>query len=471
MRAIAANLKMLVQCPALWFWHLIGAVLLYVSVVNPLVEPAAGEGAFMRYLLLSYWGAIVLASLMRESLSRPFAFCLPRHRTNVRITLLAAGVLLNGSITLIVFAHPDLSGSEAVLAWISAAMLGLAVYLTAVAMTFVLQNSAAIWGFPLLILWLGNKLFVGLPEVLEGIALSRPGNNANTCFIAFCIFIGAFWKRRDARDLVGGTFLPMQYLWNRTTIDRYNRKRKIEALDRQSRRMWLRIESAFLSRMKRLAALSGRRHAAGSHYSILGAVLPSSLVLFVLMVAGFAFMVVVFSYIEPEDQQTTGSLANIGYYIPALLGMSLPIPLYTPLLLPAGRGERFRTCLVHGAIAAAATLAVSMAVCGISHLSGVLLPEISLAGNVLHHHPADPGLLLIPLVPLPLLLTCQFLFPKRAQIPQTLILIVTLVFTLAVPGAFAALHPVGKAVLLILAWWCFVGPLHHYCYHRDLALQ
>ena len=83
----------------------------------------------------------------------------------------------------------------------------------------------------------------------------------------------------------------------------------------------------------------------------------------------------------------------------------------------------------------------------------------------------DPELALLPLLVLPLLLACQIGFPRRAMIPQTIILIGTTLLTLAMPGAF--LQQVNLAALAIpgaFCWWLYVGSLHHYCYHRDLAL-
>jgi hypothetical protein len=470
MRRIAVNLKTLVQCPAIWFWHLIGGVLFLVAVVGPLSEPVAGEGKFMAYLLLSYWAATVISSMMKETLIRPFAYCMPGHRAAVRTTLVALGILLNCSVTLIVFAHPGLNGADAALAYLSASMLGIAFYLLTVYLVFAMRNALAVWGIPILVLWLSSKLFSGALANLEAIVLSRPAEHTAACLVLLVLVWRNLGSRNSARKACGRTFLSMQYMWNRTIIDRYTRSRKIEGLDRQSRKLWRWIESRFLSRMNRLVPFSVRRHALGTRYSILGAVLPSSLAVFLLAVLAFAVFITAFGYIQPENEQASRLMANICYYIPVLLGMTLPIPLYAPLLLPAGRRETFRTCLFLGIIGGVLALATSAALYGLSSAVDSLFPEIILAGKSLRHHPVEQELILFPLVPLPLLFTCQFVFPRRAQFPQTLIMIVALVLLMIVPWAFADLHPAGKAVLLLLAWWSFVGPLHHYCYHRDLAL-
>jgi hypothetical protein len=83
----------------------------------------------------------------------------------------------------------------------------------------------------------------------------------------------------------------------------------------------------------------------------------------------------------------------------------------------------------------------------------------------------NPELILASLLVLPLLFACQIGFPRRPQIPQTVILVIAVGFALAAPGIFGqALVPV-LGVLTALSWWCFVGPLHHFCYHQDLALN
>ena len=64
MRALAVNLKTLYQCPAMWFWHLIGVVFFIDGVVGPVVEPVAGHGEFVKFLILSFWAGMATASMI-----------------------------------------------------------------------------------------------------------------------------------------------------------------------------------------------------------------------------------------------------------------------------------------------------------------------------------------------------------------------------------------------------------------------
>ena len=69
MNALAANLKTLYQCPTIWFWHAIGSILVIDGVLGPLTDPVAGQGTFMKYLIVSFWVGMVTASMMKETLS------------------------------------------------------------------------------------------------------------------------------------------------------------------------------------------------------------------------------------------------------------------------------------------------------------------------------------------------------------------------------------------------------------------
>jgi hypothetical protein len=83
----------------------------------------------------------------------------------------------------------------------------------------------------------------------------------------------------------------------------------------------------------------------------------------------------------------------------------------------------------------------------------------------------DPELIPAPLLVLPFLYACQIGFPRRPQIAQTVILVIGVGFAAAAPGLFGRGLVAVLVVLTILSWWAFVGPLHHFCYHRDVVLK
>ena len=77
MKTIAANLKTLYQCPAIWFWHLLGTVLCLPLIIRPLVYPEAGKGYFCGFLPVAFWFGVLIASLTKDIMVKPFSFCLP----------------------------------------------------------------------------------------------------------------------------------------------------------------------------------------------------------------------------------------------------------------------------------------------------------------------------------------------------------------------------------------------------------
>ena len=129
MKTAIVNLYTLVECPAVWFWHLVGGILSLVLVLRPVIRPAAGEGIYCGYLFVLLWAGHVTASLAKETLVKPFTFCLPLHGHAVRRHLLLVGGGLSLLLSLTFLLYPGLSAVEKLSALLSAASLGTAVFL------------------------------------------------------------------------------------------------------------------------------------------------------------------------------------------------------------------------------------------------------------------------------------------------------------------------------------------------------
>jgi hypothetical protein len=471
MRAFAVNLKTLYQCPALWFWHAIGLIFFVDGVVQPMVEPVAGQGEFMKFLILSFWVGMATASMMKETLGKPLSFCIPGHQRTVRSTIFAVGAAQGLLLSLIVIAYPGLDTATRLAGMASVAFLTMTVYLLSVSAVFLVSNAAAFWGVPAVFLGLSRHVFTGVRAVIEDAAIFHPWANAAVLVPVALLAWYRLGDRNLARRECGSIFMAMQYLWNRTVMERYSRERKIRQLERRSRRLWRFLERRFLARMRRLPVLSAKRHTAGSLYVRLGEALPASPPHVLLGTLVALTFLVTLGFAAPSGSPAGFSRANLLYLLPAILGMMVQIPLYSTQLVPAGRPARFRTCLVIGAVGAGIIVVASAGLLAISVAIAALMPEITLSGKSFSYLPMDPELIFTPLLVLPLLYACQIGFPRRPQIPQTVILIAGVLFALAAPGAFGeGLVPV-LGVLTALSWWCFVGPLHHFCYHRDLALK
>jgi len=471
MRALAANLKTLYQCPALWFWHLISVIFIIDGVVQPIVEPVAGQGEFMKFLILSFWAGMVTASMMKETLGKPLTFCMPGHQRTARATIFGVGGAQALLLSLIVLAYPGLDAATRLAGIASVAFLAMTLYLLSVSAMFLVSNAAAFWGIPAVFLGLSRHVFTGARVAIEDAAIFHPLANAAVLIAVALLTWNRLGSRTLARRECGKTFMAMQYLWNRRALERYSRELKIRLLERHSQGLWRFMERRFLARMRRLPAYSALRHRAGSGYILIGEALPSSPAFALIGTLVTLIFLVTLGFAGATEDPTAFSRANLLYLLPAILGIMVQIPLYSTLLVPAGRRARFRTCLAVGVRGAGVLLFVSGALYAASLAVAALAPEITLSGTRFSYLPMDPELILASLLVLPLLFACQIGFPRRPQIPQTVILIIAVGFALAAPGIFGgALVPV-LAALTALSWWCFVGPLHHFCYHQDLALK
>jgi hypothetical protein len=471
MRTLAANLKTLYQCPAMWFWHLVGVVFLIDGVVKPVVEPVAGQGEFMKFLILSYWAGMATASLMKETLGKPVTFCLPGHQRALRGTIFAVGGAQALLLAPIVLAYPGLDLTTRLAGMASVGCLTATIYLLSVSATFLMSNAAAFWGVPAIFLGLSRQVFTGVRSAIEDGVIFHPWIHAAVLIPVALLTWHRLGRRTLARRECGTTFLALQYLWNRPVLERYNRELKIRQLERRSKKLWGFMERRFLGRVRRLPAYSSKRYLAGSRYVLLGGALPTSPAFVLIGTLVTVIFLVILGFAVPSEDPATLSRANFLYLLPAIVGIMVQIPLYSTLLLPVDRRARFRTCVAVGVRGAALLLLLSAALFAISLAVATLLPEITLSGDRFVYVPMDPELLLAPLIVLPFLFTCQLGFPRGPQIPQTVILVIAVGFAAAAPGVFGkALLPV-LGVLTALSWWCFVGPLHHFCYHRDLALK
>ena len=136
------------------------------------------------------------------------------------------------------------------------------------------------------------------------------------------------------------------------------------------------------------------------------------------------------------------------------LGLTAGLPLYSTLLVPAGRREKYRTCLSIAIRAGVTALLMSTAMCVVSFATGAFLPSITFSGRTLPYLPMDPDMVLAPLLMLPLLLACQVVVPKRATIPQTALLIIGLMMGSAASGSTpnASAFSLGAITAAIMAF-------------------
>jgi hypothetical protein len=351
----------------------------------------------------------------------------------------------------------------------SAACACFTIYLLTVFAIYRIGNAAALWGLPLLFFALTRHVITGVPIAIENAMIFHPWTNA-AVLLAVAVSMW-FWLGRHelARWLCGSAFLAMQSMFNRAATERYARARRLRNLDRYWTRLWHWADTSFLSRMRRLPALSARRHACGARYSLLGIVAPgsvSTLVLSSLLILAFLS---VLGFAPAPPSHGDFSRANFMYILPAILGVVIQLPLYSTLLVPGGRRERYRSCLSIGVTSSAVAMVLGGVLYVVSLAIGVLFPQVTVSDGVLPYRPMDVGPVLMTLFLMPLLFTCQIFSPRNAQIGQLVVLTVMTLFMMAAPGIFGPGLIPTLAVITGLAWWCFVGSLHDACYHRDLT--
>ncbi|MHC4946178.1 MAG: hypothetical protein ACYTG7_24465, partial [Planctomycetota bacterium] len=120
MKRFAVNLLTLFQCPALWLGHVLCSFVFLVLVLNPPKDPVAEDRRFVGYLLIIYWIGIVVSSMAKEIMTKPFAFGLPRQGATLRAFILVTGLMVSIVMAGLIMDLPGSTGAETAAAFCSA---------------------------------------------------------------------------------------------------------------------------------------------------------------------------------------------------------------------------------------------------------------------------------------------------------------------------------------------------------------
>ena len=470
MKRIAANLTPLVTCPAFMLWHLIGAAMCIPALLYVGTSADPDVGGYVVTFILPAWSACVLTSLQKDLLNKPFTFCLPGHQDVLRLTTCGVGVASSLVASLPVLTFPGLDGLSLLWAAWSAFCFGLVVYLLMVGFQMLLNAATALPG---LFVVVGGVLieFTGARLIVQEAALFAPG--WNTVVLAALSILT--WRRLGSVDLArricGGDFLSLQMLWRRHAGEEFGARRKRESMSKGtwSVRRWL-LQVCF-DRISRRPALSFRRLLAATQYELAGRLVPLTpagvlaTVLFVLL------LLVVGGYAPPVEDRPDVPAANAVYIVSCLLSMHLLTPIFSSMLLTAGRRERFWSALTIAACNGLIVLGTSLLMYLLLLGMGTLAPPLSLGGEVYRFEPADLKPAFVPLVLLPLSIILKTACRKWLLVPEILLFFTAAMILTKGDAALKDLSLSAITVFLSVSWATLVGVLYSYSFHRDLVRE
>jgi len=473
MGPFTANLKTLYQCPAIWFWHIVGALVLIPIHCVPLMEQEGKKGGFLGFLPITFWAGTMVASMAKDIMVKPFSFCLPAQTRVLRWVFLAVGGLVSSISVLVLLDYPGATSYEIIGVIWSGFTLGLTVYMIAVLALLKLRTTALIPGcLFVMILIVANKQFVNIRIVLEELFLGHPVENT----LILGVVLAFFWRRFEgyglARRLSEDNFLPLNSILSTGRIGAFRRREQVRKSG--SRPGWIMkaLEAFFLGRMEECPPESGKRFFWGSIYSTIGNGFPINPVNIIPVIILILVLTVSLGYYSPERLPKGCSLVNLILIAPCagLVG-GYPNRLFVTLLLPASRSQRFWSQVLTGLLLWVVVAIIGMMIYTVSLSMGYFFPQISIFGNTLDYTSVHPKAQFFFLLAIPFLLACWILFPRAYSIPGTIVSIFNIILFLPLYRVFTEMTILGIASVTLISWIPFLMVARYCSFFGNLVLK
>ena len=305
--------------------------------------------------------------------------------------------------------------------------------------------------------------------LVQEVAIFAPGWNA--CVLAALSVFSWRWlgSVELARRTCGRRFLSLQMAWRHSAGAEFWESGRRESLSNGTWRLrhWL-LRRCF-ARISRRPALSLRRHLAAAQYELAGYLLPLRPWTVPIIALSVPVLLVVAGYLPPRESGATD--ANTLYIASCVLGMHLGIPMFTTMLLPAGRRERFWSALAFAACGGLVVLATSLLLFILLQGMSKLASPLWLGGEVYPFRPADLGPALVPLVYLPMSMILKVTCKKWLLIPEIVLMVIAGAVIVKGGVALRDLSPYAIIAFLSVSWAILVGVLYTYSFHRDLIRE
>ena len=446
MSILTMNLRHLYQRRMLWLAYPMLALFVWVSIMVALDDPEAGAGRFIGLIVLAFLVGMAAAVQQMEILSRPMAFCLPRHRQTVRRFVLTVGVVVNGAGALLFLLYPGLSILQWPAVLCSALAAGLVFYLVGVFLVFRLRQPMG-YVFLLFLALVGSRL-LGLHVLLERAVVMYPA-----AVIGFGgLSAAAMWYYLNDAGLARRSCLH-PWIGFADIFDRDKLRRSPQARDaapwaklKDHPRPW--VENTFIGGMARCRPLSAARCAWGAVYCLFAVTLSQwtsaiALAVLITLLLGYFrshLMVVLFA-----------SLPIIAGAMHTSRGV-----LYSSMLAGGGRRERFYATLAVAVVGTGLLMLFMGVVMLLSIPLAAVIPEVRIYDQTIDYGTISPRVVYGPLVLLPVVATIHLAFYRRPVL--TMVLMMALAYAAVLFGYAwrAELEPLisaSNAALLALCCW------------------
>ena len=463
---MTVNLKHLYQRRGLWLLaYLIFGLVVFASLAVALDKPSAGRGRSMWLVILQFMIGIWTASLPVEILTKPFSYCLPGHRAVPRKFVFSAAIVTSLLGSLHFLAYPGLYWWRPLLVTCSAFCAGLIMYWAGVGLAFGVRTSGwdGVFAFLLLLGTVHFELHMAAERAIIGHPFAVVLLGLASSAVVWIWLGNPSWARRFCAVPRIGLFDT----WDRDKLLEYKRGRAAVKWDKFKNHPSPHAERFFLRRMNNCDYLGPGRYIWGGLYTTYGVALSQWKAILLGFLVWLAIMIWL-SYIGPRG-------IDLLFFMGAASAVHKRLPLYSGMIIPGGRKERFAAAIVLAGTIAALVTAVLALMATISMGLAPIMPEITLRGEELPFHAMSLRLLIVPSIIIPIGLAFRLItFRKPFSTVALIAVVVALMFAFGITSfrrLTALINPTSLTTLCILGWLILVVVLRHICMKRSLVGQ
>lgn len=467
MTILTANLKHLYQRRGAWFWYLYLVCLTPVFVIMGVTSTSK---RFMGYLFISFFSSMIVTSIQKEILSKPFSFCMPGHNLIPHKVFFRVGVVLNVLLGFLFMLHPGIEFTSVILVVAAASVVGMLVYLMSVYLHFKdLQKYGFLWF--VLVAGVYAAVFKKWDVVVQEAIVNSPlvviSSGVLLCWGAIKLVDIESIRRTSCGKMAITAFDG----YNKEKMARYKLAKLAEKDKKKSSviRTSSAVDGFFLSRICQCQAGSLGRYIWGGLYRAFGLQFSNyrqSLKGFFIFVP---LVICYFCYMP-------GNGKNFIFIMPAFIILHMRLWVHSSMSVSGGRRERFWSGLTVALSMSTLITAFVFVVAIVTNLMNGVMPPMTVRGHEFIFKALDVTNSYIPFLIIPFVFTVGLVFNKK-PLCKIVILIVSLQLVFVTSFISTSKYfdwlirswPLLIVPLLLLSWGVFVGVLHNISMRRCLV--
>ncbi len=462
MKTIVANLKLNLNLHS-WLFGFSLVILVYFNVQIMSDHKLNDQIIIGSFMCLPFFLGFLASVVLIEVMNKPFSFCLPGHKQNVKKVLIITAVLVGFFFAFLLCFL--LFGGLKYARIIPIFFANLVFFLLGAELNMFARNIFALLFMMTFFLFTYNHPY----EFLGGFILQHS-------LSMICIGLGGSittWLLLDSPGLArrfcdNPKWTGFINFWNIEKVRRLDQFREASRKEKSKLKIKPSVEEYFLNKMKGHKFFSTGRYIWGGLYQAFGLSFSNFNPASLLFLAPFIFL---FCY-WPQY------FWMMFLMLPIMMAMILEIPVYSSMMISNGRNERFNSALVTSLVKTGFIIVQMTIIIIFSKLAGLFMPDLELFNETFIFQTLGFQFSFLPLIAVPIVQISKLLFHKKFSWTVFLIMFFYIFFIMSINpqrlveknmnlNEFLILN-LYSVVYFILIWITFVLVLRHICFKRSL---